>query len=111
MANGYYTDQNNNVLGYWCLQAKPVDTATCKWVESIDRPTIYVSSEQAAELLRLQAMQALTKSDTTVIRCYSAGIQIPEEWQIYRNQLRDIATGKDTNSTSLPATPAYPENT
>ena len=58
-----------------------------------------------------QAQKALSASDITVVRCYSAGVAVPLAWQEYRIALRDIANGSDTTSTSLPATPAFPTGT
>jgi hypothetical protein len=58
-----------------------------------------------------QAQAALDKSDTTIIRCYSAGVATPTSWETYRAELRAIVNGSDTTSTSLPATPTYPANT
>ena len=57
------------------------------------------------------AQEALNKSDTTVIRCYSAGVAVPATWQTYRASLRAIVNGTDTTSTALPATPTYPSGT
>ena len=62
--------------------------------------------------LKLQAQTALTKTDTTVLRCYSAGVAVPADIQAYRVALRAIATGKDTTSTVLPTEPTdYPKGT
>ena len=57
------------------------------------------------------AQAALNKSDSTVIRCVSAGIPVPQSWQTYRNALRAMANGTDTTSTSLPSMPDYPFGT
>ena len=57
------------------------------------------------------AQAALDKSDTTVLRCYSAGVAVPSAWQTYRAALRAIVSGSDTTSTTLPITPAYPSGT
>ena len=59
------------------------------------------------------AQAALDKSDTTVMRCYSASPQVavPTEWTTYRSELRQIINGTDTTSVSLPITPAYPAGT
>jgi len=61
--------------------------------------------------LRPTAQVALDKSDTTVLRCYSAGVAVPAAWQTYRSDLRAIFTGTDKTSTALPAAPAYPAGT
>ena len=67
------------------------------------------SPEQLRAALAVSAKNALDKSDTTIIRCYSAGIAVPNEWQTYRNALRAIVNGADTTSTILPTIPTYPE--
>ena len=62
--------------------------------------------------LAIQAQTLLDKTDITVLRCYSAGVAVPAEWQAYRVALRAIVTGKDTTSTSLPTAPqTYPAGT
>jgi len=57
--------------------------------------------------LPVKAQVALDKSDVTIIRCAAKNIPVPAEWGVYRDQLRAIATYKDTTSTALPTTPAY----
>ena len=61
-----------------------------------------------APTLVQQAAIAISKTDTTIVRCYSAGIAVPTAWQTYRNALRAIVNGADTTSTTLPTAPAYP---
>lgn len=77
-----------------------------------------IAAEQAtnaslisAAQLKQSARAALDKTDTTIIRCYSAGAAVPSEWQSYRTALRAIFNGTDTISTSLPTQPSYPANT
>jgi len=62
-------------------------------------------------LLSFTAQVALNKSDTTVVRCVSAGIAVPAAWQAYRNALRAIVNGTDTTSAVLPEQPAFPSGT
>ena len=57
------------------------------------------------------AQAALDKSDITVLRCYSAAVPVPEEWQAYRTALRAITGLTDTTSVVLPTMPAYPSGT
>lgn len=52
------------------------------------------------------AKSALDRSDTTVLRCYSAGIPVPPEWQAYRVALRGIV---GSGVGPLPVQPDYPE--
>lgn len=58
--------------------------------------------------LKVDALNALKKSDITVIRCIESGNPIPERWKAYRNKLRDITSGRDSESDSLPEIPAFP---
>lgn len=60
------------------------------------------------ESLSTQAQNLLKKSDITVLRCFSAGISLPAEWQQYRINLRGVIDG---TITTLPTTPAYPQGT
>ena len=70
-------------------------------------PTVKNSVPQSIPLPIL-AQTALSKQDITVIRCYSSGIAVPSENQIYRNALRSIINGSDSISTSLPTEPPEP---
>ena len=59
----------------------------------------------AAAGVRLLAQRALDQSDITVLRCVSAGIAVPAEWQSYRVALRGaVASGAGP----LPSVPAFP---
>ena len=57
--------------------------------------------------LSVLAQTALTKTDITVLRCYSAGVAVPADIQAYRVALRAIVNGRDTTSTVLPTEPTY----
>ena len=59
--------------------------------------------------LRQPARLALEASDTTVVRCYSAGVTVPSEWQSYRVALRAIVAGGEASA--LPTRPDYPAGT
>lgn len=62
--------------------------------------------------LQIQAMNALKNSDSSVVRCYSAGVAVPADFQTYRAMLRDIANGTDKSSTVLPTAPSdFPAGT
>ena len=63
------------------------------------------------QILVSLAQTALTKSDTTIIRCVSAGVAVPSEWNNYRIALRAIVNGSDVTSTQLPTVPSYPSGT
>ena len=57
---------------------------------------------------KIEASEALTKSDITVLRCVENNIPVPEAWAVYRQTLRAI---KEAGDQSIPAKPAYPEGT
>ena len=61
----------------------------------------------AQATLKEAAQVALDKSDTTLLRCYEAGVAVPAEWATYRGQLRGIVSGKSA-ATELPVRPEYP---
>lgn len=60
---------------------------------------------------KASAQAALSRSDTTVIRCSENVLPVPAEWATYRKALRAIANGSDTASTVLPTAPSYPAGT
>ncbi len=95
MKKGYYTDVNNNVLGYFELQAIPEDTETFKYVESEDKPPIYVSNETIKNLRKLQIKFELNSNDLKVIRAISDGdaVRINEhktKQQLLRDELSSL---------------------
>ena len=77
------------------------------WIAEGNTPNPYI----APNMLPSQAQAALNKSDVTVLRCISAGVVVPTEWQTYRIALRYIINGTDTSSTYLPTVPEYPSGT
>lgn len=61
------------------------------------------------EAVKRMAQAALTKSDTTVIRCGEKNISVPDEWASYRAALRSII---DTGvADAIPDRPTYPAGT
>lgn len=75
-----------------------------RWEEAGNTPLPYV---QPPVDIRPVAQAALDKSDTTILRCYEAGVAVPVEWATYRGQLREIVSGK-SSETELPMRPPYP---
>lgn len=90
------------------------DPLQFKWTTNPDG-TLNITALTAVEknaALRIPAQIALQKTDTVVLRCYSASVPVPAEWQAYRVALRALAAGTDTTSTTLPAQPlTYPVGT
>ena len=63
---------------------------------------------QIAAQLKREAQALLDKSDQTVGRCYEGGVPVPEDWKVYRAELRAIVS---TGLGSLPNRPEYPAGT
>jgi hypothetical protein len=86
-------------------------------ISDSDAATLQDQKKAAADLanapliLKALAQTALSKSDTTLHRCFEAGLPLPADWAVYRKALRAIVGGADTSSTQLPAIPAYPIGT
>ena len=78
------------------------------WLAVPNTPAPYVPAVVSLSSL---AQAALTESDITILRCYSANVAVPSSWQTYRNALRAIVNGTDITSTTLPAAPSYPVGT
>ncbi|MBA4709584.1 hypothetical protein [Aquitalea aquatica] len=76
--------------------------------QAIDPPS--PSAAQQWDSYKIEAQSALQDSDTTVLRCYEAGLPFPPAWAAYRKALRAIvAAASGDPSQELPARPAYPE--
>lgn len=57
------------------------------------------------------ALDKVTGSSGTIMRCVAAGVAVPAAWTTYVQGLRAIANGTDKTSTALPTQPAYPAGT
>jgi hypothetical protein len=55
-----------------------------------------------------QAQSLLDKSDITILRCVSAQVTVPAEWQTYRVALRSIVS---SGAGTIPTRPNYPVGT
>jgi hypothetical protein len=64
--------------------------------------------EQLAEAKRIQAKDLLASSDITVLRCFEAGVSLPEQWKTWRASLRAIAS---SGQGVIDAQPSYPAGT
>ena len=81
------------------------------WLAAGNTPLPYVPDPAEAQAaLKAVAQTALDKSDTTLMRCYEAGVAVPAEWATYRGQLRGIVSG-NSSATELPVRPEYPAGT
>lgn len=66
----------------------------------------------AHDLLVPQVQAALDASDRVVIRCAEHGVAVPADWLAARTAWRNIISGADMTSTTLPAAPSeYPPGT
>ena len=68
------------------------------------------SAAQLWATYQWRAQDALSKSDSTVLRCVESGIAVPLEWATYRKQLRAIGSASPGPVPPLPTRPAYPAN-
>lgn len=57
---------------------------------------------------RAKARAALDASDVTVLRCYEALVDVPEDWRIYRAALRAIVA---SGHGPIPDAPPFPAGT
>jgi hypothetical protein len=58
MKNGYYTDSQGRCLGYWELAEKPENTAEYIWIESSDRPVIYIERTRQMILAEIKELES-----------------------------------------------------
>jgi len=75
------------------------------------RPEMTEAEQSAVDAMKMKvtAITAMKAADTTVLRCYEAGVAVPTAWQTYRTTLRDIIYGR--NAGPLPVMPSYPAGT
>lgn len=84
---GFIVDQNHNQV--WQTRKK--------------------TAEELKEDWKNEAINKLLATDITIIRCYEAGIPVPNDWRDYRATLRSIKRG-DINGPA-PTRPVFPEGT
>lgn len=76
---------------------------------------IWPKQPDAAELrnqAQAAAKEALIRSDVTIVRCYEASIQVPDDWRVYRDKLRMIISAEiGVAIDPLPDQPDYPAGT
>jgi hypothetical protein len=73
---------------------------------AVDPPPL--SAERLSALLKRQALDVLSHSDITILRCVERGVTVPGEWVTYRQKLREIVS---TGTGEIPAQPEYPAGT
>ena len=71
---------------------KPGKNYTWNWTNKSweDTRTDQQKYDQAAKEVTDKRTQLLTDSDWVVLKAIDTGTQVPQEWQTYRQQLRDI---------------------
>lgn len=73
-------------------------------------PPVSTAAELHMQLVE-SAKNALIATDMVAFRCFKAGVAFPANWLTYTKSLRDIVSGTDTTSTTLPIMPTYPAGT
>lgn len=68
-----------------------------------------LDTEKKAEALRQARNLALEVSDLRVIRAAEKGMALSQEWQDYRQALRDLPSNPDFPNVELPHDPDYKE--
>lgn len=111
---GYFI---NSEFGYYENEGDQLNTADVAVPQRPDATYLWQNGAwvQSVALARapllVAAQAALDKSDTTILRCVSAGVAVPSAWHTYRSSLRAIVNGSDLISQTLPAIPAYSAST
>jgi hypothetical protein len=67
MKKGYYTDKQGNVLGYFELPTVPENVGVYNWVESTERPALYVPPPTPEQEIA-QNKSALAISDYKILK-------------------------------------------
>jgi hypothetical protein len=75
-------------------------------INTIGTPASNLATTEPASVINAREQV----SDVTILRCAEDGIAVPTTWITYRKNLRAIVSGADLVSTTLPAVPAYPNN-
>jgi hypothetical protein len=85
---------------------KPDQYHTWNWTTKTwqDARTDEQKYTQAAKTVKTQRTNLLNASDWVVVKAMDQGTQVPEAWQTYRQQLRDI-----TQQPGYPFTVIWPE--
>lgn len=73
MKKGFYTDKDNNVLGYFELENIPENTDSHKYYESEDRPPVYISDSERKDIRKRQIVSELNANDLKAIRALAEG--------------------------------------
>jgi len=81
------------------------------YVVATPEQVIELEANQIHDLIKINAQIELDKTDLVALRCLKAGVKFPLDWQTYTKSLRDIVSGIDTISTTLPIIPSYPAGT
>lgn len=83
MSKGYRTDKAGNVLDYFDLPSKPEDTDEFTWIESDEKPPLYVPPPTVEQ--RIADLQALLAAeDWKVTRQTEQNTMPTEEWEAFK---------------------------
>jgi hypothetical protein len=114
-----FTAEDLQSAGYFEVDQKPsVDnTKVVTWVqESMSwnvrdktQEEIDFEIEGQWELIRNERDKLLTETDFIVLKSYEAGVPVPEEYVIYRQELRDIPQSQ-TDPYNIIWPEIYPES-
>jgi len=114
-----FTAEDLQSAGYFEVDQKPsVDnTKVVTWVqESMSwnvrdktQEEIDFEIEGQWELIRNQRDRLLSETDFIVLKSYEAGVPVPEEYVIYRQELRDIPQSQ-TDPYNIVWPELYPES-
>ena len=75
--------------------------------EIIKTPPPPIDPQILITIQRTSALQALEKSDTTILRSAESGVEVPKQWREYRAALRVIIS----EGGALPERPPFPAGT
>jgi hypothetical protein len=88
MKKGYYTDKQNNVLGYFELLTVPESDEKHIWVESEERPALYIPPLTPAQKIALNKA-ILAQTDYKILKKLEKLLPADDADVIERQKKRD----------------------